>query len=380
MDPQDPQGVEQEDTIVRTRSGYPVIDAVRSFKVALEQTGATAAGKSLHYTADLVCSGCFNLWQRLLWDYALDHIGIASPRIFWFLKRRFGDLDAAWARLPSEQFYKTVEYQKAIAETLLVLRSCPKRPALKMPRVAPECHNDEWVRGATGTAPASAAVGRVYKPSLDLPILRRVGDEFARACADGATEKAYFWMKWLVEEDTRMKKEVGGSLTTSERGPATWPSKARTHTGFYLMMLCVELYKDLAARMGLRMHEEFQAIVQLYMNPDKRLSAKRRQDLLCLAIQILCEVPRWKTPAAPSLVKDPVALERAVSHAESFFREVLAYEIPVGDITKEAKKGTTGRGPGATKVLNSKQRKQMGIEDQLAANDALISKFFGGAL
>ena len=159
----DPKAPEIEDTTLRTRSGYLVVDAVRSFKVALEQSGAQSAGKSLHYTADLICSGCYELWQKLLWEYVLDHVGIASPRIFWFLKRRFQDLDTAWAKLPAEQFYKTVEYQKAIAESLLVLRSCPRRPALKMPKVAPESHNEEWVRGATSTASPSAAVGRVYR-------------------------------------------------------------------------------------------------------------------------------------------------------------------------------------------------------------------------
>jgi hypothetical protein len=369
----DPKAPEIEDTTLRTRSGYLVIDAVRSFKVALEQSGAQSAGKSLHYTADLICSGCYELWQKLLWEYILDHVGIASPRIFWFLKRRFQDLDTAWAKLPAEQFYKTVEYQKAIAESLLVLRSCPRRPALKMPKVAPECHNEEWVRGATSTAAPSAAVGRVYRGSHDLMILRRVGDEFAKACSDGATEKAFFWMKWLFEEDARLKKDNGGSLTTMERGPAQWNSKQRSHVGFYISSLLMEIYKDLAAKTGLRMHEEFQAILQLYNYPDKRLTGKRRVDLLCLAIQIVCEVPRWKVPAAPALVKDPVALERAVGHAESFFREVLAFEPPIGDISKEAKK----KGPSNTnKPINKKQLKQMSVEEHLAFNNDAIDKYY----
>jgi hypothetical protein len=379
MDPGDPQAPDVDEPTLRTRSGYAVIDAVRSFKVALEQSGATAAGKSLHYTADLICSGCFDLWQKLLWEYALDHVGIASPRIFWFLRRRFQDLETAWAKLPAEQFYKTVEYQKAFAESLLVLRSCPRRPALKMPKVPHECHNDEWVRGATGTASPSAAVGRVYRGSHDLAVLRRVGDEFARSCADGATEKAFFWMKWMYEEDARMKKDNGGSLSTMERGPSTWNSKQRTHVGFYVAAVLAELYKDLAARTGMRMHEEFSAILQLFATPDKRLTGKRRLDLLCLAIQIVCEVPRWKVPAAPALVKDPVALDRAVSHAESFFREVLAYEPPTGDIQKEAKKSATGRAAAGPKVLSSKQKKQMSVEEHLAAYDAVVDSFlFGG--
>jgi hypothetical protein len=378
--PQDPvaPSVEEQSLLLRTRSGYLVADTVRSFKVALEQSGAPAAGKSLHYTADLVCSGCFPLWQKLLYDYAFDHIGIASPRIFWFLRRRFTDLEVAWGKLPAEQFYRTVEYQKAMAETLLILRSCPRRPGLKMPRVPPESHNEEWVRGATGSSPPSAAVGRVFRGSGDLQVLRRVGDEFAKSCADGATEKAFFWMKWLLEEDTRLRKDGGGSLSTLDRGPPEWTGKRqRSHVGFYIAALVGEIYKELASKHGLRMSEEMTAILQLFSFPNKQLSQKRRIDLLCLAIQIVCEVPRWKVPAAPALVKDPVALERAISHAESFFREVLAYDPPVGDVAKEAKKGTVGKVTPAKKQLTGKELKQMNTDEQLAAYNAAIDGFFG---
>jgi len=381
--PQDPvapsSSVEEHSLTLRTRSGYLVADALRSFKVSLEQSGATAAGKSLHYTADLVCSGCFPLWQKLLYDYAFDHIGISSPRIFWFLNRRFTDLNTAWEKLPAEQFYKTVEYQKAIAESLLILRSCPRRPALKMPRVPPESHNEEWVRGATGSSPPSAAVGRVFRGSGDLQVLRRVGDEFAKSCADGATEKAFYWMKWLLEEDARLRKDGGGSLSTLERGPPQWTGKRqRSHVSFYIAALLGEIYKELASKHGLRMSEEMTAILQLFSFPNKQISQKRRVDLLCLAIQIVCEVPRWKVPAAPSLVKDPVALERAISHAESFFREVLTYDPPIGDVAKEAKKGT-GKVVVAKK-LTGKDLKQMNTDEHLAAYNAAIDGFFGGKL
>jgi hypothetical protein len=374
----DPTVGPEEDLTLRTRSGYPVADAVRSFKVALETSGADAAGKSLHYTADLVCSGCFQLWQKLLWDYTLDHIGIASPRLFWFLRQRFSVLDAAYAKLPNEGFYRKVEHQKTIAECLLVVRSQQRRPALKMPKVAPESHSEEWIK-ASVSAPPSAVVGRVFRGSHDLQVLRRVGDEFAKAVADGSTEKAFWWLKWCYEEDARLRRDGGGSLSTMDRGPAQCPGKQRSHVSFYLAAIIVELYKDLAPKTGLRMQEEIQAILQLFSIPDKRLSAKRRMDLLCLAIQILCEVPRWKSPAAPALVKDPVALERAIAHAESFFREVLTYDAPAGDIAKEAKKGAsksiTAGGP--QKKLTAKQLKQMSVEEHLNAYDAMINSYMG---
>jgi hypothetical protein len=106
------QSPSKEETIViRTRSGYPVNESVRSFKLALEEGGSVAAGKSIHYTADLVCSGCFELWQKMLWEYCIDHIGIASPRIFHFLLNRFHDLQAGFGRIPSENFYRTSEYR-----------------------------------------------------------------------------------------------------------------------------------------------------------------------------------------------------------------------------------------------------------------------------
>ena len=383
MDPQDPQELIQEDPTLRTRSGYPVADAIRSFKVSLEQSGAVAAGKSLHYTADLITSGCFQLWQKILWEYSLDHVGIASPRLFWFLQRRFNDLEAAWAKIPPEQFYRTLDYQKTFAEIVLILRSQPRRPALKMPRIPPESHNEQWVKQATAQAPSSAAVGRVFRGSHDLQILRRVGDEFVKACTDGATERAFWWLKWCYEEESRVRRDTGGTLSNLDRGPAQWAGKQRSHVGFYLAALLAEIYKELAQKYGLRMNEEFQSILQLFSYPNKKLSAKRRVDLLCLAIQIVCEVPRWKVPAAAALVKDPIALERAMSHAESFFREVLTYDAPVGDVEREAKKGASksihAGGP-TGKTPSAKQLKQMSLEEHLNARDAMIDGWLNGKL
>jgi len=380
MDYLDPQPPEEDPQLaLRTRSGYLVADAVRSFKVAFEQSGATAAGKSLHYTADLVCSGCFELWQKLLWEYALDHVGLASPRIFHFLHGRFSDLQAAWAKLPAEQFYSTLEYQKAMAECILVLRSCPRRPAPKMPRVPAEAHHDEWVRGATAGAPSSAAVGRVWRGGNDLQVVKRVGDEFAKAISEGATERAMFWMRWLIEEDHRIKKENNGSLSTADRGPPAWPQKTRSSIGFFIAALVTELYKELAAKGTIRMTEEVKTLLQLYSFPNKQLTAKRRQDVLVLLIQIISEVPRWKIPAAPALVKDPVALGRAINHAETFFREVLAFEAPTGNLQKEAKK-TASKALTGSKVKDAKKLKQMSLEEHLAANNALIEQFYGAKL
>lgn len=378
LDPHEPQ---VEDLTLRTRSGYAVADAVRSFRVSLEQSGSVATGKSIHHTADLICSGCFELWQKILWEYCLDHIGINSPRIFWFLKQRFADLETAWAKLPAEQFYRTLDYQKTFVEVLLVVRAQPRRPALKMPRVPPESHNEEWVRGAVQGAPSAAAVGRVFKGGGDLGILRRVGDEFARAIAEGATEKAFWWLKWCYEEDARIRRDGGGTLSTVDRGPPQWSNKQRSHVSFYLANILTEIYKELTAKHNLRMNEEFVAILQLFMYPNKKLTLRRRTELLCLAIQICCEVPRWKIPAAPALVKDPVALERAVSHAESFFREVLAYAPPVGNVQKEAKRGASKNIVGSSgRQLTAKQLKDMNVQEHLNVYDSVINNWLEGKM
>lgn len=45
---EDPTPPEDTEPDLRTRSGYTVKDAIRTFKVNLEQSGAVAAGKSLH--------------------------------------------------------------------------------------------------------------------------------------------------------------------------------------------------------------------------------------------------------------------------------------------------------------------------------------------
>jgi hypothetical protein len=103
-------------------------------------------------------------------------------------------------------------------------------------------------------------------------------------------------------------------------------------------------------------------------------------ELLSLAIQICCEVPRWKVPAAPALVKDPVALEKAIGHAESFFREVLAYDAPMGDVQKEAKKGSSkslAAGGSTGRQLSVKQLKDQHIKNQLGVYDSIMNDMLG---
>ena len=299
---EDPTNPDEDELLlqpeVRTRAGYMAPDVVRGLTVALQTAGSESAAKSLHYSADLVASGCMDHWQKILWDYVIDHVGIASPRIFFFLRKTFGELDAGWAGMTSEAFYREPIYQRAIAECVLVARLCNRKPALKMPRVPPETHTDAWVNSIFDKAPEAAAVRAVWKQGLDARVTYRAGNEFVEAINRGGTERALFFLKWLTEEETAVRREMKSSLCGQQRGPAALPEKARKSVGLYICSLCAEIYRDLAGKGKIKMNEEFQALMQLYAFPDKRLSAKRRTDILILMIQILCEVPRWSVPSA----------------------------------------------------------------------------------
>ena len=179
-------------------------------------------------------------------------------------------------------------------------------------------------------------------------------------------------MRWLLDTDAALRKKQGGfGLSNIPRGPPGWPDKMRTSVGFFLAQLAAEIYKDLAARGKIRMNEEFLAIVDLYRFPNKRiLTTRRRLDLLCLMFQLLCEVPRWRVPAAPVLVKDPVVMRKGLVHLENFFREVLAYKMPMIDIMKEAKKVKQ-----QMKKKNTVNTKQSALENRLAAFDAAVNDF-----
>jgi hypothetical protein len=88
-------------------------------------------------------------------------------------------------------------------------------------------------------------------------------------------------------------------------------------------------------------------------------------------ILIVAEVPRWKVPAAPSLVKDPVQLSRAVAQGYRFFDEVLVYPPCTGAL----KPGTKPRKP--KPILTDGAKKQQSLEDHLAAYDSIVNSYLG---
>ena len=325
MDWDDPN----EDAIpeITTRKGYVLKDASRSFLQALSESGPIASGKVMHYTADMLASGGLPLWQKLCWDYTYEHIGVASPRIFLFLSLRFKKMNEIFAKNTIESFCNISEMQQHAAEIVLILQMCPKKTKVKMPTVAPETHeNEDWLRSVLRTTD-KAAVRKVWQRNADLEPMLHAGNEIVYAITESAPERALFWIKWLLEEDAMVRKKYGSGLTTVERGPADGKPAQRASVGYYILFVLTEVYKEFAEKGMIRMHEEFQSLINLYKSTDQKNTQRRKLDTIAIMVQLLTDVPKWKVPAAPSLVTDTTSLARMVGQAEMFFKEVL--QLPI---------------------------------------------------
>ena len=227
-----------------SRKGYALKDLARNFIQALGETGPESSGKLLHYTADFIGSSGFDLWQRLCWDYAFDHIGIASPRIFSYLRQKMVILSEMATRLPAITFMASVEVQRATVEIVLILQMCPKKAKVKWPTVPQDTHkNEEWLL-RTAQSPERSVVRKVWNHSVDLPPLFYSTNEVIQAITDGALEKALFWTRWIIEEDMALRKTFGAGLSSMERGPPGLNSKQRSHPGYFLCAVLAETYKE----------------------------------------------------------------------------------------------------------------------------------------
>lgn len=364
--------VESSEPEIRTRSGYKPSDCLKAFETALGESGITNTGKALHFSADLVCSGAYDVWIHAIWNFTIEHVGIGSPRVFVYLKKRIAELDALVSRLDEETMWKDDEFQTRVTELILVLRECPQRSRLPWPKVGPETHRDGWLKSATTQATETEVIRRVYKPSNDTYPMHAAACEILKALSISATEKALFWVKWLVDEDSHLRKENQGSgLTTLDRGPPHMKGKAKTDVGYFLAQLFVEAYKEFAGRQLIRMNEEYQVLNELYRGADLRISAKGRRDLLGLMVQILCEVPKWKVPAAPTLIKDPMALSRTIQQSTTFFREVLAH--PRVMLPPKSKSIFKSGKESATQKVKAKQG--LAAHTQFAAYEAAMNAY-----
>ena len=91
-------------------------------------------------------------------------------------------------------------------------------------------------------------------------------------------------------------------------------------------------------------------------------------DTIGIMIQILTDVPRWKVPAAPSLVSDTISLQRAVTQSEAFFKEVLMLPIP----PKPLPATVTGLKKKKVKELSKEDK----IQQQLSMTDQMLMSFY----
>lgn len=359
-----------QEEVIRTRCGYTPNESIRAFDKAMIESGVIGTGKCLHFAADIVTSGGFDSLIRSIWDYAISHVGIASPRIFVYLKKRIEEVHDILKRLPDEAAYTSEEFQVRVGEIIIVIRDAPTKTLVGWPKVGIETHTEGWIRAIAG-APETAVLRKVWRPEGDSSILRTVGAELCKAITDGAIEKALFWVKWLFEEEGRIKKETkGASLTTYERG--TPGSKHKAGVGFFILSLFAETYKEFASKQLVRMHEEFQTLIDLWRN-NKDIPGGAKKHILTVLTQILCEVPRWKVPAAPALIKDPVAMSQAIRQVPKFFKEVLAYDPPSG--VAAITKAFRSRGKVDSKMV-VKAKKGEAAQDKMSAFDKALDDYF----
>lgn len=370
-----PAPVEEEDTRPRTRCGYLVHEAFNSYQQHLSESGSIASGKALHLAADLICSGGLDIWIRAAYSYAMKHINLANPRIFVYLRAKIEELDKRFASLPQEQFYNHPDVQSSIGETVLVLQLCPKRASTPWPKVDDNTKRPGWLKGVA-SATETAATRRVWSSDTDSLPLYLISNELCRSIQEGSLEKALFWVRWTLEEDGRIRKETKGhGLTSKERGHVIQSPKQRSEVGHYIAALLMEIYKDLATRNAVRMHEEFAELYRLWRCSEKRMAGAQRRDALALMLLICCEVPKWEVPATPTLVKDPVRLSRAVAQVPAFFREVLSYKASTTVSNKMTKAPRKVKEKPLTEKDKAKQVTDAHFDAYDAAMEAYLNKF-----
>lgn len=364
----------EEKPVVRTRFGYDAKDCVRSLQEVLAQSGPSATGKALHYSADILCSGGFEIWIRLLWSYVFQHVHLTSLRIFVYLQERTKNLEKRIHSVQASQdeLYKDPDFQQRAAEVILVIQTLPRTSKLIWPKVPAETHDTTWIQSVPAPK-ESEAVKKVWVPTQDLPILRFVGNQILMACEEVNIEKALFWLRWLLDEDKRMRSGDTGMTMTSCRRSGNSPSGKmdKSEVGYYVAAILAEAYKDLARRGMIRMHEEFQVLLDMWRGKQARLSGRQKQECLAIMILVLAEVPRWKVPATQPLIKDPTVMSRAVQQSVRFFQEVLMKPPVTGIVPKDLVGSKTKR----KSVVPGQETKATSMEDQMRLMDEMVMAF-----
>ena len=358
---------EVEDNRPRTRCGYLVPEAFHAYQVALSEAGPAASAKALHFAADLICSGGIDIWVRALYAYTIKRIGLGNPRILVYIRDAIKRLDVKLTVLPQESFFNNPEVHAIIGETVLLLQLCPKKPNIQWPKVDDITKASGWLRGVA-SSPETKATRTIWSSDGDSTPLYLVSNELCKAVQDGSTERALFWIRWAYDEDSRIRKETKGPGLTKKERLIVGSQAQKTDVGLYFVGLLIEIYKELAEKQLVRMHEEVSEIARLWKSGEKRMPSSNKKDLLALLVSICCEVPRWKVPAAPNLVQDPIRLARAVAQVPNFFSEVLAFKaLPLSSQLKP-------------KMMQAPKKKKEDkkadvMEDHLAAFDAAMEAY-----
>lgn len=350
---------------LRTRCGYIPSECIQQFEKNLHDSGPVTLGKCLHFGIDLICSGGINTFFKILWDYSLNNVGIASIRIFMYLKRRIAEIEELIRKYPDETLYNSPEFQNKICEMILILHDVPKSHKIVWPKVGPETHDPLWFKSVSSAQPTEI-VNKVWKGDGDLRILYFLGNEIVKSASEYSLERVLFWIKWGFEEEARMKKENSHStLTTVDR---SLTGKGKGDVSYYFLALLGEIYKELSRKQLIRMNEEFQTLIDLFRSTDIKFTNSFKKNLLGLIAQVVCEVPRWKVPAAIPLIKDPIVLGRTLPQCPKFFIEVLQYpSVSSSNLNKLLKsKG---------KVEKKKDNKKLSMEEQFEAFDKAMEDY-----
>jgi len=216
-------------------------------------------------------------------------------------------------------------------------------------------------------------VNKVWSSQHDQPVMRFAANHILAACEEVNVQKALFWLKWLLDEDRniRLKHKGAVTLTTQRRAGSGAGKPDKAEIGYFVAAVLAEAYKDLARRGLVRMHEEFQMLIDLWRGKQARLSSKQRHECLAIMILVIAEVPRWKVPAAQPLIKDPTLMSRAVQQSSRFFQEVLSKE-PVQSILPKDIVQTVASRKAKAKAVDTKVDTS---EDKMRLMDQMVMAF-----
>jgi hypothetical protein len=362
-----PEKKKIEKPSVKTRFGYDARDCVKSLQDVLCQSGPSATAKALHYTADLICSGGYEIWIRLIWSFVFQHVHLSSLRIFVFLHDKTKQLDNQVNSLDMEALYRDNDFQQKVSEVVLVIQTLPRQGKITWPKVPQETHDSEWIK-TVPLAKESDAVRKVWSAQQDQPIMRIVANQILFACEEVNIQRALFWLLWLINEDKRIRNLGSGyTLTTARRSGNVTTKPEKTEIGYYVATVLAEAYKDLARRGLVRMHEEFQSLIDMWKGSHKRLTSRQKQECLALMILVVSEVPRWKVPATQPLIKDPIIMSRAVQQSVKFFQEILIKPPVLSVVPKDI--------TGTYKKQDKTAAKTTNAEDKMRLMDEMVMAF-----